>query len=82
MEQIQPTFIDKLLEQSPVIIVLILVCYIMYRFILSKEKVIREKDSLIVELLDKQNKAYVAVSVSNEQLINAVENLTKEIQRR
>jgi len=81
MTETQHSLFDILLQQSPVIILLCIVCYIMYLYINKRDQVIKEKDILIIEQTEKLMVMYGNAIESQNRLTNVIEELRKDIER-
>jgi len=81
MTETQHSLFDILLQQSPVIILLCIVCYIMYLYINKRDQVIKEKDTLIIEQTEKLMVMYGNAIESQNRLTNVIEELRKDIER-
>jgi hypothetical protein len=77
----QHTLFDILLQQSPVIILLCIVCYIMYLYINKRDQVIKEKDTLIIEQTEKLMVLYGNAIESQNRLSHVIEELRKDIEK-
>lgn len=73
--------IDILLKQSPVIVLMGITLYIMYNYINQKNKVIKEKDDLIIEMHGKLMVLYGQAVTSQNSLTNVIEELRKDFER-
>lgn len=77
----QHTLFDILLQQSPVIILLCIVCYMMYLYINKRDLVIKEKDTLIIEQTEKLMVLYGNAIESQNRLSHVIEELRKDIEK-
>ncbi|MBS1489693.1 MAG: hypothetical protein JSS93_04135 [Bacteroidetes bacterium] len=81
METINPVLINTLLQQSPIIIVMAVIGYIMWSYIKEKNKVIKDKDEQIMHNQDKLMELYGKAVDSQTKLTLAIEELRKDVER-
>ena len=81
METINPALFNTLLQQSPIIIVMVVIGYAMWSYIKEKNKVIREKDEQIMHNQDRLMELYGKAVDSQTKLTLAIEELRKDVER-
>jgi len=81
MEPINPALLNTLLQQSPIIIVMVVIGYAMWSYIKEKNKVIREKDEQIMHNQDRLMELYGKAVDSQTKLTLAIEELRKDVER-
>ena len=81
MEAINPALLNTLLQQSPMIIVMVVIGYAMWSYIKEKNKVIREKDEQITHNQDRLMELYGKAVDSQTKLTLAIEELRKDVER-
>lgn len=81
MEPINPALFATLLQQSPIIIVMVVIGYAMWSYIKEKNKVIREKDEQITTNQNKLMDLYGKAVDSQAKLTLAIEELRKDVER-
>jgi dihydrofolate reductase len=81
METINPALFATLLQQSPIIIVMVVIGYAMWSYIKEKNKVIREKDEQITTNQNKLMDLYGKAVDSQAKLTLAIEELRKDVER-
>ncbi len=81
MDAINPALLNTLLQQSPIIIVMVVIGYAMWSYIKEKNKVIREKDEQIMTNQDKLMELYGKAVDSQTKLTLAIEELRKDVER-
>jgi len=81
MEAINPALLNTLLQQSPIIIVMVVIGYAMWSYIKEKNKVIREKDEQIMHNQDRLMELYGKAVDSQTKLTLAIEELRKDVER-
>ena len=81
MEAINPALLNTLLQQSPIIIVMVVIGYAMWSYIKEKNKVIREKDEQITHNQDRLMELYGKAVDSQTKLTLAIEELRKDVER-
>jgi len=80
-EAIQSKLMSTLLEQSPIIIVLLVISYIMYGYILRQDKAIAAKDKIILQQTDKLMVLYGNAVESQNKLTHVIDELRKDVER-
>lgn len=81
MDAINPALLNTLLQQSPIIIVMVVIGYAMWSYIKEKNKVIREKDEQIMHNQDRLMELYGKAVDSQTKLTLAIEELRKDVER-
>jgi len=81
MDAINPALLNTLLQQSPIIIVMVVIGYAMWSYIKEKNKVIREKDEQITHNQDRLMELYGKAVDSQTKLTLAIEELRKDVER-
>ena len=81
MDAINPALFNTLLQQSPIIIVMVVIGYAMWSYIKEKNKVIREKDEQIMHNQDRLMELYGKAVDSQTKLTLAIEELRKDVER-
>jgi hypothetical protein len=81
MDTINPALLNTLLQQSPIIIVMVVIGYAMWSYIKEKNKVIREKDEQIMTNQDRLMELYGKAVDSQTKLTLAIEELRKDVER-
>ena len=79
LETINPAL--TLLQQSPLIIVMVVIGYAMWSYIKEKNKVIREKDEHIMTNQERLMELYGKAVDSQAKLSLAIEELRKDVER-
>jgi hypothetical protein len=81
METVNQALLNTLLQQSPIIIVMVIIGYVMWAYIKEKNKVIKEKDEQIMHNQDKLMELYGKAVDSQTKLTLAIEELRKDVER-
>ena len=79
MDAINPALFNTLLQQSPIIIVMVVIGYAMWSYIKEKNKVIREKDEHIMHNQDRLMELYGKAVDSQTKLTLAIEEIRKDV---
>jgi hypothetical protein len=79
--EINQALLNTLLQQSPIIIVMVVIGYVMWSYIKEKNKVIKDKDEQIMHNQDKLMDLYGKAIDSQTKLSLAIEELRKDVDR-
>jgi hypothetical protein len=74
--------IQLMINQSPIIIVMSIVGYVMWNYIKEKNAIIKSKDELIIEQTEKLMELYGAAVESQNNLTKAIDELRKDFDRK
>ena len=78
---VSPDLLSKVLEQSPLIILMCIIGYIMWSYIKEKNKIIKEKDEQILTTQKELMVLYGRAVESQSKLTNVIEELRKDFER-
>lgn len=81
MEAVNADLVTVLLKQAPIIIVLVIACYVMWNYVKEKNKLIKEKDTLIIDMNQKLMVLYGQAVEAQTKLTNAIDSLRKDIEK-
>lgn len=72
---------DILVKQSPIIVMLCVFLYFMYKYIMLKNGIIEKKDTIIIEQQNRLMELYGDAVKSQNRLSTVIEELRKDIER-